>query len=290
MEIEIDLSSDWIKYMRSKIITSGYSADMTEHPDDLSYKFFNIYRRRVPELSRTVHEPSKFSCPQEHQSGYIALKNKFANGDDVAPYLSKKILSNNYEDPLLNDWGIHHFHLGEYISNGFADRTGPLLFALVRDADIYCIDIKAHGAWSEQNLIRTLHEEWPETIEKYRIKGISGLTYQPTNNDVAQFRKAGVQTMVQLDEGVVYAPIGGGYSTAGTSIQAQMSADHYRHLVCNIEKYVKENADMFIEKLREHGLRPKSKPHFQLLVDEEGFHTIELGSGVMFLMHPHGQS
>ena len=289
MEIEIDLSSDWIEYLRSEISAAGYSAGTTDSPDELSYKFFNIRKRIVPALPRAVHESSKLACPQEHQSGYAALKAKFVIGDDVTPHLSKTILSDDYEDYLLNDWGIHHFHLGENINDGFADRTGPLLFALVKDSDVYCIGIKAHGAWSEQDLIRTIHEEWPEAIADYRIKGILGLAYQPTNDDIAKLRKAGVQTMIQIEEGVVYGPIGGGYSTAGTSVQSRMLADRYRRLVRNIEKHVKENAGMFIGKIKEHGLKLERKPRFQLLVDEKGFYVVELGSGVAFLVHPHGQ-
>lgn len=289
MEIEIDLSSDWVEYLRSEITAAGYSVDATDSSDDLSYKFFNIRKRRVPALCRAVYESSKLSCPQEHQSGYASLKSKFANGDDVTPHLSKTILSDNYEDFLLNDWGIHHFHLGESVSSGFAERTGPLLFALVKDSDVYCIDIKAHGAWNEQDMIRTLHEEWPEAIADYRIKGVLELSHQPTNDDVAKLRKAGVQTMVQVDEGVVYGPIGGGYSTAGTSMQSRMLADRYRRLVRDIEKHVTKNAGMFIEKIREHGLEPENKPRFQLLVDDKGFHVVELGSRVAFLVHSHGQ-
>ncbi len=289
MEIEIDLSGDWIEYLRSEIIAAGYSVDATDSPDDLSYKFFNIHKRKVLPLCRNVYESSRLSCPQEHQSGYAALKAKFANGDDVTPHLSKTILSDNYEDCLLNDWGIHHFHLGQNISDGFAGRTGPLLFALVANSDVYCIDIKAHGAWSEQEFIRTLHEEWPEAIANYRINGVLGLAYQPTNDDIAKLRKAGVQTMVQVDEGVVYGPIGGGYSTAGTSVQSRMLADRYRRLVRNIETHVKENTEMFIEKIRKHGLKPEDKPKFQLLVDEKGVYVVEAGSRVVFLVHPHDQ-
>ncbi|WP_156000293.1 hypothetical protein [Thioalkalivibrio sp. ALMg9] len=289
MEIEIDLSGDWVEYLRSEITTAGYAVDATDTPDDLSYKFFNIRKRRVPPLCRDVHESSRLSCPQEHQSGYAALKAKFANGDDVTPHLSKTILSDTYEDYLLNDWGIHHFHLGQNISNGFAGRTGPLLFALVGNSDVYFIDIKAHGAWREQELIKTLHEEWPEAIANYRINGVLGLAYQPTNDDIAKLRKAGVQTLVQVDEGVVYGPIGGGYSTAGTSVQSKMLADRYRSLVRDIEKHVKENTDMFIQKIRQHGLEPENKPRFQLLVDENGFHVVEVGSRVAFLVHPHVQ-
>ena len=212
-----------------------------------------------------------------------------AKGDDVNSHLSKTILSDNFEDPLLNDWGIHHFHLGESVYNGFAERTGPLLFALVKDSDVYFINVLAHGAWSEQELIRTLHNEWPESIVNYRLNGVLGLAGQPTNEDIAQLRKVGVQTMVQIEDGVVYGPIGGGYSTAGTSVQSRMLANRYHQLVRDIEKHVKENANMFIDKIKHLGLTPGSKPHFQLFVDNEGFHVVEFESRTAFLVHPHNQ-
>ncbi|MCM2318754.1 MAG: hypothetical protein NDI93_05420 [Pseudomonas sp.] len=289
MDIEIDLSNDWDEYLRNEIVAAGYAADSNDSPDDLSYKFFNIHKRKVTVAPRTVYESSTLFCPEEHRSGYEALKTKFSNGDDITPNLSKTILSDNYEDSLLNDWGIHHFHLGENISNGFAERTGPLLFALVKDSAIYCVDIKAHGAWSEQNLIRTLHTEWPESISSYRINGVLGLSHQLSNDDIAKLRKAGVQTMVQVEEGVVYGPIGGGYSTAGTSVQSRMQADRYHGLICDIEKHVKENIDMYVKKIKEHGLSPKDVPKFQLMVNEQGFHVVELGSRIAFLVHPHNQ-
>lgn len=73
---------------------------------------------------------------KKSQSGYKTLKAKFANGDDVTPHLSSNILNDTYEDYLLNDWGIHHFHLGQNISDGFAGRTGPLLFALITNSNV----------------------------------------------------------------------------------------------------------------------------------------------------------
>lgn len=179
--------------------------------------------------------------------------------------------------------------MGQNISDGFAGRTGPLLFALITNSNVYCIDIKAHGTWSEKELIRTLHEEWPEAIPNYRINGVSGLAHQPTNDDIAKLRKAGVQTMVEVDEGVVYGPIGGGYSTARTSVQSRMLADRYRQLIAHIENYVRENTDTFIAKIREHGLEPENKPRFQLLVDKNGLHVLEMGSKVAFLVHPNDQ-
>jgi hypothetical protein len=289
MKIQIDLTSDWTQFLRSEITAAGYSVSATESLDELSYKYFNIRKRTVPDLRRVVHESRRLSCPQEHQPGYTALKAKFENGNSVMPHLSKTILSDSYEDQLLNDWGIHHFHLGQNISNSFADRTGPLLFALVTNTDVYCIDIKAHGAWSEQEFIRTLHEEWPEAIQNYRINGVLGLAYQPTNDDISTFRRAGIQTMIQIEEGVVYGPIGGGYSSAGTSVQTRMLACSFQRMIMDIEKDVKDNAGMYVAKIREQGFEPGSELRFELLINEKGFYVVEADSRVGFLVHRHHQ-
>jgi len=289
MDIQIDLSSDWTEHLRSEITGLGYSADESDSPDELSYKFFNIKKRRIYPVARRLSESRNLSCPVENQAGYEALKKKIINGEDITPHLSKTILSDNYEDYLLNDWGIHHFHLGESIDNNFAERTGPLLFALIKDTDAYCINVLNHGAWTEQDLIKILHNEWPESISSYRINGILGLSHQPTNQEVAQLRRAGVQTMVQVEDNIVYGPIGGGYSTAGTSVQSGMLADRYNRIIRDIEKHVKNNTEIFIQKIKEHDLAPGEPPCFKLLVDETGFHVIETNSRVAFLVHPHNQ-
>ncbi len=152
MEIQIDLISDWAEFLRSEMAEAGYSFDENDSVHELSYKFFSMKRRRINPVPRVVHESSKISCPVEYQAGYDALKKKLISGQDVTPHLSEQILKDSYEDGLLNDWGIHHFHLGGDVENGFAGRTGLLLFARVTGSDVYCIDILPHGSWASQDL------------------------------------------------------------------------------------------------------------------------------------------
>jgi hypothetical protein len=47
---------------------------------------------------------------------------------------------------MLNDWGIHHLHLGTKISKntGFVERTGPLLFVKFEKNVAYFIGVKRY--------------------------------------------------------------------------------------------------------------------------------------------------
>lgn len=290
MTITIDFSTDWKTYMLADIASQGYQVSSSEPLDSISYKFFNVRRRRLQACPRTVHESSEFQCPANLSNGYQALKAKLVAGDDVTPHLSKSLLDVDYDDPLLNDWGIHHFHLGQTVeASGFIDRTGPLLFAFVTPEDAYCINIFPHGAWTEQELIKILHRNWPAAISDFKLNGVLSLAHSVSNQDIAKLRKAGVQTMVEVGPGVVYGPMGGGYSTAGTSVRATMQSDKYRRIVRSLEDHVRENLQMFLDKIAEHRLTPANPPTFSLLVNDDGFLALETGSKVAFMLYPHNR-
>lgn len=291
MTLTIDFSADWKAYMLADIASQGYQVASSEPIDSISYKFLNVRRRKLQARPRNVHESSEFQCPANHSNGYELLKAKLTTGRDVTPYLSKSLLDINYDDPLLNDWGIHHFHLGQTVEDsGFIDRTGPLLFALVTPDDAYCINIFPHGAWSEQGLIKILHRNWPAAIAGFKLNGVLGIAHSVSNRDIAKLRKAGVQTTVEVGPGVVYAPLGGGYSTAGTSIRTTMQSDKYRRIIRSLESYVRENLQIFLDKIAECRLTPASPPAFSLLVNDKGFFALEAGSKVAFMLYPHSHS
>ena len=265
---------------------AGYEVDLTEDIAKLGVRFFNVLSRTIDQSSRNVHESREFSCPIEHDAGYSALKVKIKAGNDVTPNLSTRLLDGNFQDRLLWDWGIHHFHLGQVLDpEVFVARTGPLLFAYVTDTDFYSIQVLDHSSFTNQELMRILHRNWPELIESKRLKGILGLTQTLSDEDVKTLRSAGVQTPMQVESGVVYAPLGGGYSTAGTSIKNQMQYSHWVKTVRNIEMWVKENVEELRNKLRNRGTVVPDPLSFNLIVQEDGLYVIETQSKVAFLTY-----
>ena len=84
----------------------------------------------VDTVPRKIIKADEFtSPPPELVDGFNILIDKIKEGIDITPHLSKKLTDLNYDDPLLNDWGIYHLHLGtEFDKRGFVNRTGPPLY------------------------------------------------------------------------------------------------------------------------------------------------------------------
>jgi hypothetical protein len=127
--------------------------------------YFNARRRMVSATPRNVKVASGFSCPAPHQAALTAIQALASTGGDLLPHLSRSLKKGDYDDALLNDWGIHHLHLSTNKDpDGFVSRTKELLFARSTDDAMYCIAVLPHGAWSNQAFVQALHDNWPATL------------------------------------------------------------------------------------------------------------------------------
>lgn len=129
-KISIDILRDLFSIFRQELIAFGYMKKDVNSIEDLELIriYCNVQRRLVLPVPRQLHKSKSFACPPKHASVVATLERLIENDDDLTPYLSTKIKSIDDNDLLLNDWGIHHLHLGANIkSDGFAERTGALL-------------------------------------------------------------------------------------------------------------------------------------------------------------------
>lgn len=141
---DIHLKQDWFDILKGRLKMWGHNIDETGV--EVSHIYFNFIKRRILPKSREIKISKEFKCPKEYKEGLDILKSKIKKGEDLIPYLSKNILKVNYNDSLLNDWGIYHLHLGKKKKDNFIERTGPLLFAKFDDENAYFINIYSHGA------------------------------------------------------------------------------------------------------------------------------------------------
>jgi len=225
-DYEIDLWADLGRSCRAELANMGYQNISSTDPEELCTMYLNALFRRVQAKPRNFHRSTQLAVPLDHQSGFDLLKEKVERGTDLTPHLSGLLSKEDFNDPLLNAWKIHHFHLGvnPHKNNpSLVERTGPILLALVEPDDFYAIDIIAHGkhgypeVFYEQNLIEILHNNWPNMMNRYRLKNAKAAFPQPSNAEVKLVRDAGITMIPQTADGSLYMPAAGFTSVGGTT-------------------------------------------------------------------------
>lgn len=248
--VAIDLVSDFREIVEQELDVLGHPQSPNEDLDTVQHRYLNIVSRMPAAIQWILQESEQINNAQlqpEIQTGYQHFKQAAAAGNDLKPYLSTRIGDPDFADLMFYDWGIYHFHLGTGIDDrGFINRTDELLFAVSdpRSSTMYLIDIHPHsGAFSNQDLLRVLEENWPNVVDRYTLNGVTGLSYNASDEEIHELRKSGVNVMIQTPGGRVLAPMGGGITTAGTSVQHRMETDRAIKEIRQYEKIVTDNRD-----------------------------------------------
>lgn len=204
--------------------------------------------QRIVHLSNHLINSSEYS---QHKAAIDNLKQLSESGADVTLYQSKTIDRFEYSELLLFDWGIQHLHLGTVQSGQqFSSRTGPLLFAMYKNAEAYFIAILDHGKWAELDLLNIVESDWSHLLDPYTLKGVLGISPVPTPEETLELRKAGIMAMQQLASGRVLSSVGGGITTAKTSVRAMTEAQKLSRLLHQAENVVQKNEQLIRAKIK----------------------------------------
>ncbi|WP_347505847.1 hypothetical protein [Pseudomonas anguilliseptica] len=177
--LKADFVSDWQSYLRESMrVAWGDQVDAIA-PNSLPGRFFDSLRRRISAAPRALNVSDVFSVPIGFEQGWATFSGKISQGGDLNPHLSGAHQSLLNHDGLLNDWGVHHFHLGIKLQAKkphLIERTGPVVIAYVNANTFYAIGIYDHkpAPWSKLEIIEALHRNWPEAIEQFVAHGVSG--------------------------------------------------------------------------------------------------------------------
>lgn len=137
--MKYDFRNDWKEHVRSELRSLGFEYDDNKDVTDNSMDLFSIWRRLPKKTPREVVFSKEFFCPVENESGLDALVKKLEKGECLIPSLSKTIAKADYNDATLDDWGIHHFHLGEKEIDGVTERTKNVVFvSILPDRAYFC--------------------------------------------------------------------------------------------------------------------------------------------------------
>jgi hypothetical protein len=225
---------------------------------------WNAIARRVSVRARTVHWSRELRVRDSQlaaamRAGLASVAQALERGDDVTPKLSRKVIERTFNDKMLHDWGIHHLHLGDTIEgDGFAKRTGDVLFVMIQANDAYLIDVRGHTAWTDEELVDIIHTNWPETIARFRYNAHS-LHHMLTPQDRKNLRSKNANAAVATKDGTIYGGLGGGLVGSGDNVRAILWGDHTLRMAKSVQESMSTMAAEGIadEVLAATGARPR---------------------------------
>ena len=267
MEVKLNIFGDYAQIVRKRLIDKiGYpesSVDSVQDDDGMILTYFRVLRRLVSNVPRTIHKAKDFMCPSEYSDALAQIESKIRRGENITPYLSRRVLDVSYNDPLLNDWGIQHLHLGTSVSTNPKHRglliegTKKLLYVYFDKQCAYFIKILGHGTdFADQILIQTIHDNWPEVLEPYRDpKIISIYPRNPTSTERHEIRQANLNVgLVTVSDGTTYVMIGGVVATSGDNMWDGMQTDHLHRWADDLTKDVMTKMPEIMTELEERDL------------------------------------
>jgi hypothetical protein len=236
MPLEMHFLNDLFETSRHQLLHLGCPAGKVPSGPMALEAYRNVAHRLIEPKPRNIQRARSFSCPNELRNGLKLVEDKIVNGKDLRVHLSRQLMDPTYNDMMLNDWGIYHLHLGTIIeADGFIKRTGLLLFARVVDQSVYFVGVARHGEWTDQQILETINENWPETLSAFKLPDASAVSMSYSDKDIQTLRKVSVSMIHQLSDGTILMPPGGAYSTSGLSITVQQKADRFRKHVQTLE-------------------------------------------------------
>lgn len=237
--LDLDLVGDFAAYARGEL--AALEPGCADTDVDPLVLFFDACESLIPARRRVVYTARGFNCPRDLQIGFDAVLDQVRSGAGLRPHQTMKLLSPAFEDLVL-DWGIHHFHLGtEMQSNGFVERTERLLFARVTDFSFFVLGVFEEGAWTRDELVRTIHESWPDSIERFRVRGIP--VHEPSSTEPERRQHGGGDSagVIAMPDGTVYHAVEVIPKAEGTSTRAMACASAMRERLRWWEQELRSN-------------------------------------------------
>lgn len=278
--------ADYVAAIKELLSLAGVRVGKTVSDGDVSRAYWNTQLRLVEPRPRAVHLSSNLTNFGNSQ-GVSLLQKKFEAGENVNAHQSKALLNSEhraFHDLLFNDWGIQHFHLGAALEpSGFVNRTGDLLFAVVRPDDVYFITVLPHGAWVELGMLETIHTNWPDLLP--RAVGVSGRRL--TEDQMRTLRKKHFNFFPQVSDGTTYFPAGGGYMVSGVNARVQVMSDRCFAAAEDYQAAIERDADSIASQiLDESGKKVGSPMRVSLLLKDGEAFALETNVQVRFRLGP----
>lgn len=298
MDLKADLRAHILSILPHDRADSAVVSDLASKPiDTLLVIYHNWLSRLVRPAKRSVHLSREFASNPlrtKHSAGLNDTLAAVENGIDLTSRLSKLVI-NGYiansssktkdKDLMLNDWSVHHLHLGtkpDANDPAYIQRTGKLLFVIFRPTAACVLDIFDHAAWTDRDIVRIAVGNWPGLDFFLEMKGVVGVAANFDEKEHQKLRRAGITSAVEID-GRVY--VGRGMlSTAGTSYQSARAADVLLDRIEEFERLAVDEPLRVKKLLRDAGVNPPDSPDFEFVFLTDGYGIREKTTGGLIVL------
>ncbi|RQT46240.1 hypothetical protein DF043_37630 [Burkholderia cepacia] len=257
--IRTNFRADLVAYIDARLAELGFDPDSAGEARETVPQYVMLLiraLRRMPAVTpRRVVRAAEFSVPDVHEAGFQALANAVERGATLRPWLSLRVADLATHDRLLDDWGIHHFHLGAAPHPrrpGFVERTEEVAFAMVHPDAIYFLVATSHDhrraplVWTQPLLVDLVHRNWPALLDTpVSSSNAAGMSAE----EHAKFRKCHVNVGVATSSGTTYYPPGGGITSNGDSARDYMYQMSVLRQVEHLEALVEQSEAQIRTKL-----------------------------------------
>jgi hypothetical protein len=255
---------------------------------DSLFRWSDFRLRYVDPKPRAVYISKKLNrlLPTTIDRPLRNLFHMFQRGFDINQYQGKGLILHHdtsgkvrhkRTDLLWADWGIFHFHLTtKPIPKGkfFCEPSDWLLFAMIGEDFVACIDVKSHkekNLFSNQELIHIAVDSWPEMMERFKMRGLHAPEAVLTAEEHGKCRRGGLTTFIPIGEDIYMGP-GMGISTASTSSRVTMFMDNIVESTRTLARLVCEPEGQFQRDVSEYGC---NSPKFMLCITPNGLAVYE---------------
>jgi hypothetical protein len=275
--IQIDFLQDFAELAADQLVQYDFTKPSTGNPHEVLRSYFSFKHRLIIPRPRKIHTPFNFFCPPQYTQGLAQLRIAIELGADLTPCQSRRILNLKEVDPLLNDWGIQHLHLGTELeaNRPLIKGTKDVLFVFFRDDDAYFITIADHSSWTDQGMLRVLHDNFPEVIQSWQAKDILAIDPIPSDADIKKMRKHRINTALEIYPGVFYSAPGGGYAMDGTSLDAAEAVIDHVKFSNRAKKFFEEREDIIRDEISKGGKTPPEILKIKILYEHPVFVIVE---------------
>ncbi|HIF9078879.1 TPA: hypothetical protein ACX6NV_003791 [Photobacterium damselae] len=131
-------------------------------------------------------------------------------------------------------------------NKGLIQGNKEILFIFITDEVAHIIGIFDHSSWTKLEVLKIVHDNWPNLLEPWRQIGVIDLVQEVTDDDRKSLRDCNINSAVKIGNNVYSGP-GGGITAGGTGTNEIQKALIVLRAADNLYEWVIENKS-FIEK------------------------------------------